>query len=58
MKLFTLVLGAMLLLMAQSEAWAEGSLFSGFELFQGIKLNGITIGATFSGWTDAPAQEI
>ncbi|MBV8451400.1 MAG: hypothetical protein JOZ29_03905 [Deltaproteobacteria bacterium] len=58
MKLLALNIIAGLLLIAPSFAWAESSRFSGFELFAGIKLDGVTIGATFSGWTDAPTQEI
>ena len=58
MKVLALSIIAGLLLIAPSFAWAESSLFSGFELFAGIKLDGVTIGATFSGWTDAPSQEI
>jgi len=56
MKLVTSVIVAGLLSVAPSFAWAEGSLFSGFELFPGIRFDGVTIGATFSGWTDAPAE--
>jgi hypothetical protein len=55
MKFLTSVIIAGLLSVAPSFAWAENSLFSGFELFPGVRLDGVTIGATFSGWTDAPA---
>jgi hypothetical protein len=58
MKLLASVIIAGLLSIAPSFAWAESSFFSGFELFPGIRLDGVTIGATFSGWTDAPAEEI
>lgn len=58
MKLLASAIIAGLLSIAPSFAWAESSLFSGFELFPGIKLDGVTIGATFSGWTDAPGQGI
>jgi hypothetical protein len=56
MKLLTSMIFAGLLSVAPSFAWAESSLFSGFELFPGLRLDGVTIGATFSGWTDAPAE--
>jgi len=57
MKLLVSAIIALLLSSVASVAWAEGSLFSGFELFPGIKLDGITIGATFSGWTQTPGPE-
>ncbi len=58
MKLLPSVIIAGLLSVAPTIAWAENSFFSGFELFPGIRLDGVTIGATFSGWTDAPGSEI
>jgi hypothetical protein len=58
MKLFASSILAFLLSIGPSLAWTESSLFSGFELFTGIKLNSVTIGATFSGWTDSGMREI
>ena len=58
MNLLGSAIVAGLLLITPTFAWAEGSLFSGFELFPGIKLDGVTIGATFSGWTEVPGDEI
>ncbi len=42
MKLLALSIIAALLLIAPSFAWAESSLFSGFELFAGIGARGAT----------------
>ena len=56
MKSLASAIVAGLLLVAPNFAWAEGTLFSGFELFPGIRLDGVTIGATFSGWTHAPDE--
>jgi len=56
MKLFVSVI-LILLSIGPSFAWAEGSFFSGFELFPGITFDGVTVGATFSGWTDSPGSE-
>jgi hypothetical protein len=54
MKLVASAIIAILLCIAPSFATAvpDTTEFSGFELFAGIKLDGVTIGATFSGWTD------
>lgn len=58
MKSRTPVVIAILLLLVPSFAWAESSLFSGFELFTGVKLDGVTVGASFSGWTQASGSEV
>lgn len=56
MKLLASAIIASLLSIVPSFAWAEGTAFSGFELFAGIKLDGVTIGASFTGWTDTSTQ--
>ena len=44
--LVTLLLGGI--------ASADSSDFSGYEIFAGIKVFGVTVGATFTGWTNNP----
>lgn len=42
---------AVLILVLTGRAFADQSLFSGYELFPGVGVFGVTLGATFSGWT-------
>lgn len=32
--------------------WADSSGFSGYEFFPGVSINGLTVGASFFGWTN------
>ncbi len=56
MKLLASAIMAGMLCVAPVLAAAESTDFSGFELFAGIRIDGATIGATFSGWTDDSTQ--
>jgi len=42
---------AVLVLALTGRAFADQSLFSGYEIFPGVSVLGVTVGATFSGWT-------
>ncbi len=58
MKILASAVIAAMLFIAPSFAVESGdnTAFSGFELFAGFKLEGVTIGASFTGWTDTSTQ--